>query len=80
MKLFLKDSERRADPEPLETDDRKAVLVGLAAWLVAFVVLLVVFGGTMIDSGRGWLLWCCVAGLVIGVIGLVYTQITRRHL
>ena len=50
MKLFLKDSERRPDPEPLQTDDRKAVLVGLAAWLVAFVVLLVVFGGTMVDS------------------------------
>ena len=31
MRLWLKDSERRPDPAPVETDDRKAMLVGLGA-------------------------------------------------
>ena len=40
MRLWLKDSERRPDPEPVKTDDRKVVLVGLVLWLVALAGLL----------------------------------------
>ena len=39
MRLWLKDSERRPDPEPVKTDDRKAMLVGIALWLVALAGL-----------------------------------------
>ena len=39
MRLWLKDSERRADPAPVKTDDRKAFFVGTVAWVIALVSL-----------------------------------------
>ena len=32
MRLWLRDDERRPDPVPVKTDDRRAVLVGLMEW------------------------------------------------
>ncbi len=77
MRFWLKDSERRPDPAPVKTDDRKPVLVGLVAWVVAFVLLLI-FSGPLFAAGNGWVLWTSVAGLVLGVILLAYTQFKRR--
>ena len=76
MRLFIKDSERRPDPAPLKTDDRKVVLVGLVLWIVALAGMLV-FLAALQDSGRIWWLWTVVVGLVLGVVLLVYTS--RRH-
>ena len=73
MRLWLKDSERRPDPEPVKTDDRKAVLIGLALWLVALAVLLL-FIPQLTESGLSWWLWTCIAGLGLGFIGLLYTH------
>ena len=73
MRLWLKDSERRPDPEPVKTDDRKAVLIGLALWLVALAVLLL-FIPQLTESGLSWWLWTCIAGLSLGLIGLLYTH------
>src|SRR5687767_6680168 len=39
---------RQPDPQPLGTDDRRTVLVGTAAWLVAGLVL-VPFAGALFD-------------------------------
>lgn len=78
MRLWLKDSERRPDPAPLATDDRKAMLVGLAAWVVALILVLFFFGAAS-DAGNGWWLWTCVAGIIIGVLGLIYTQARRKR-
>jgi FtsH-binding integral membrane protein len=78
MRLWLKDSERRPDPTPVRTDDRKAVLIGMALWCVALVVMLV-FAGPLAQGGHGWWLYTCVAGLVLGVVGLVYTSRLRRR-
>ena len=73
MRLWLKDSERRPDPEPVVTDDRKAVLVGLVLWVVALVVVLIVAAGPTA-------IWVCAVGIALGLIGLVYTQVRRtRH-
>ena len=76
MRLWLKDSERRPDPAPMRTDDRKAVLVGTAAWLVALLGLLL-FGGFLVDAGQRWWLVTCTIGVGLGVLGLVYTQRRR---
>jgi hypothetical protein len=76
MRLWLKDSERRADPDPVKTDDRKAVLVGILLWIVALGGLLV-FLGPLVESGNVWWLWTCVVGLALGLVGLLYTN--RRH-
>ena len=73
MRLWLKDSERRPDPAPVKTDDRKAFLVGLALWVAALVVLLI-FIQPLTAAGNGWWLWTCVAGLALGLVGIVYTH------
>jgi len=71
MKLWLKDSERKPDPAPVKTDDRKAVLTGLALWVVGLVVLLVV-------QPQPETLYTCATGIVLGLIGLIYTNARRR--
>ena len=70
MRFVLKDSERRPDPVPVVTDDRKAVLVGLVLWVVALVIVLIVAPGMPA-------IWTCIVGLALGLLGLVYTQV--RH-
>jgi len=77
VRLWLKDSERRPDPEPVKTDDRKAVLVGLALWVVALAVLLI-FITPITAAGDGWWLWTIVTGLALGVVMLVYTHWRHR--
>jgi hypothetical protein len=76
MRLWLKDSERRPDPAPVKTDDRKAVLVGAALWLVVLVAVLV-FARPLSEGGVQRALWTCVAGLALGAVGILYT--VRRH-
>jgi hypothetical protein len=70
MKLWLKDSERRPDPVPVKTDDRKAVLTGIALWIAGLVVLLIV-------SPQPPLIYTCATGIVLGLIGLIYTHARR---
>lgn len=77
MRLWLKDSERRPDPAPVKTDDRKAMLVGLALWLLAFVALLI-FLGPLTAAGLHWWLWTCAVGFVLGFLGLINTHLRRR--
>jgi len=74
--LLLKDSERRPDPEPARVDERIPVLVGLALWVVALVVLLLVPSWW---EGREWVLWTTVAGIALGLVGILYTQLRRRQ-
>ena len=76
MRIWLKDSERRPDPKPVETDDRKAMLVGIALWVVALAILLL-FIAPLNAAGNLWWLWTAVAGLTLGLIGLIYTHVRR---
>ena len=78
MRLWLKDSERRTDPAPVVTDDRKAMVVGLALWLVALAAVIIALP-TLTASDQAWWLEMCVTGLVLGVIGIAYTQWRRRR-
>ncbi len=71
MRLFLKDSERRPDPVPVKTDDRRPILVGLAAWVIA-TILVVLFFAPMSGSGNSAPLSTCVVGIVLGLAGLIY--------
>ncbi|HVF03517.1 MAG TPA: DUF2530 domain-containing protein [Frankiaceae bacterium] len=58
--------ERKPDPEPLRTNDVRAVQLGTALWAVAVVVFAVL---------REWDgVWTCVAGLALGFVGIVYTK------
>lgn len=61
-------------PPPLPrrlTDPVRPVLVGVAVWVVALVVLLVVGGPSP------WL-WACVVGVALGGIGLSVLALQRR--
>lgn len=75
MRLWLKDSERRPDPAPVAADDRTPVIVGTLLWVVVLLATLVVG----LSAGRldGVWLWTGVVGIVLGLLGLAYTQ--RRH-
>ena len=77
MRLWLKDSERRADPAPVQTDDRKAFLVGTALWVVGLAVFIVLLP-MLTEQGHTWWLWTCVAGLAIGLIGLGWSVWRQR--
>ena len=78
MRLWLRDGERRPDPVPVKTDDRRPVVVGLALWLFALVVVVIV-GIPLGVSDRGTWVGTIVVGLVLGVLGLGYLTVTRRR-
>ena len=77
VRLWVKDGDRRPDPAPVHTDDRKAVLVGTALWVVALVALLL-FLGPISGSGERWWLLTCAIGIGLGLLGLVYTHWRQR--
>ena len=72
MRLWLKDSERNPDPAPIVTDDRIAFVVGMALWVGALIVLI------LVDGDKPWYLWAVVAGLVIGLLGILNR--VRHHI
>ncbi len=74
MRLLLRPEERRPDPEPLQTDDRKAIGVGTVIWAVLAVVALV-FRAELQRAGDGWWVWSAVAGFALGILGLGYLHL-----
>ena len=76
MRLWITEAERRPTPEPMRTDDRKAVLVGLAAWIVALGGLLL-FLPALLSTDNGWWLWTVLVGLGIGLVLLVYVHVRQ---
>lgn len=75
MRLILKDSERRPDPTPVQTDDRKPLLIGMVAWVAALVIVLVVLRP---HADQLWLLWTCLTGILLGVVALIYTAVRSK--
>ncbi len=67
-----------ADVEPLDVDGVRTVAVGCALWLIGFLGLLP-FYGQLQDSGRGWWVWTCLAGLGLGLFGWEYTRRRRQQ-
>lgn len=49
------------------------MLIGVALWLVALAAL-ISFIGPLTDAGNAWWLWTCVAGIALGLIGILYTN------
>ena len=75
MRLTPAPGERRPDPPPLDTDDRLAVLVGTAVW----VLLLIGFAvnhDRLEAAGRGWWVWTPITGIALGLYGL---RVVRRR-
>lgn len=63
-------------PPPAQVNTRRIVAFGTAIWFAAFVVLLPFYGWLGDHGHRVWL-WTCLAGWVLGLIGLAIA--TRHH-
>ena len=77
----VSESEQKAvsDPPeaaPLDVDGVGAVVIGTALWAVALVVL-VLFRNKLAETDSQWWITVAVAGVVLGLLGLLYT--TRRR-
>ena len=78
MRVWLREDERRPDPEPAAVDGRTALLVGIACWVVAALVVLA-FSEPLFEAGSDAQLWTCLVGIGVGLIGLAYLQRVRRR-
>jgi Protein of unknown function (DUF2530) len=67
---------RRPAPEPLEANDQVVTAAITVGWAVALIVLLAV--RTDIPPRDRWWIWTCVAGVGIGVFGLLYVPRVKR--
>lgn len=63
--------------KPLDVDGVNATIFGTVAWAVALLVLVIFFRNTLAAHDAGWWLWVCVAGVVLGLLGLTY--VVRRR-
>ena len=65
MRFYVKDSERKPDPEPTKVNAKAAILVGVSAWTVALLFL--VLQSTQSASQKPWYTATCVVGILLGV-------------
>lgn len=65
--------------QPLDVTGVRTTAVGTFLWAVAFFALLP-FRNSLGEQGRSWWMWTCVAGFVIGVIGVEYCRRRRDRL
>lgn len=68
-----------ADVAPLDVDGVRTVGIGSALWVVAFFVLLLLYG-RLEAREHTWWLWTCLVGFGQGVIGLEYCRRRRNRL
>ena len=64
---------------PLDVDAVRTVQVGTVLWGLALGVTLLM-RDSLADDGRTWWIWTCVAGLVLGCLGMIITKRRRRRL
>ncbi|MEV0623631.1 DUF2530 domain-containing protein [Nonomuraea sp. NPDC050404] len=62
------------NPEPIKTNDTAAISVGIAAWAVALVVLLIVRPA----PEHTWMIWTCLTGVGFGFIGIWLVRRPRK--
>ncbi len=64
-----------APVEPLDVDGVRTVQVGTGLFVLAFIGLLP-FYGRLEEAGNTWLLWMCLAGVGLGILGV---EVCRRR-
>ncbi|MFM6966348.1 MAG: DUF2530 domain-containing protein [Rhodoluna sp.] len=72
MKFYVKDSERKPDPEPVKTNAKLAITVGLCLWAVALVVL--IFARSAIPAAQESWKFTCLAGIGLGFYALFHVR------
>jgi hypothetical protein len=65
MKLYLKDSERKPDPAPIETNLRLVVVIGIALWAITLAVFVV--APATVPASRPWWPFTCIVGILLGI-------------
>ncbi|WP_249666156.1 DUF2530 domain-containing protein [Nocardioides faecalis] len=65
-----------APVEPLDVDGVRTVQVGTVLFVVAFLALLP-FWGRLEEAQNTWLLWMCLTGAGLGLIGSAYCKRRR---
>ncbi|HVQ19001.1 MAG TPA: DUF2530 domain-containing protein [Actinomycetes bacterium] len=73
----MPDEQRRV--APLDVDAVRTVQIGTGLWAVALTAALI-FRDQLVDDGRDWWIWTCVAGIVLGLMGVVITTRRRKRL
>ena len=63
--------------EPLGVDVPRVVLAGIVLWALALALTLLV--PALHTGRRDWWPWACVAGVVIGALGLAYVRRGRGN-
>lgn len=71
-------TDERRRPAAVQADPRPVVAVGTALFLLGFVVLLPFYGWLGEHHHRVWL-WTCLAGWLLGIVGLVLVRKHRRE-
>ena len=66
-----------ARPPAVQINARRIVVIGTALWFVAFVVLLPFYGWLGTHHHRLWL-WTCLAGWLLGLLGLALMSRHRK--
>jgi hypothetical protein len=61
---------------PVDVDGVRAVTIGTVLWAIALIALLP-FWSKLDDDGHLWWIATCAAGVVLGLLGLLY--VTRRR-
>lgn len=73
MRLTPDPASRRPDPEPIQADLARVVGIGIAVWVVLFVIALI-GRGWLDDHDRGWMLWVPPWGVALGLLGLPWAR------
>lgn len=73
-------SERKVEVEALEAlhvPTQRIIAFGLVLWAIALLATLLV--PALHEGDRDWWPWTCVAGLVLGTVGLLYVRRGRGN-
>jgi cytochrome bd-type quinol oxidase subunit 1 len=68
MRFYVKDSERKPDPEPIKVNTKLAIIVGLVLWVAALLFL--VLQATQATAQKSWYTSTCVVGIILGIYAL----------
>ena len=72
LEVILRAERRRPDPPTLEVDMRRIFVAGLIIWTVALAVCAVLSRVGLVGVEA---VWSCVAGLALGLVGLVWDRL-----
>ena len=68
-----------SEEEPVDHHEVTVIIVGMAMWAVALIVLAVFFRHDLRRHHATWWLWACGVGIVLGLYGLRATLRRRAH-